>query len=1083
MRKKINVIVILLLAMCLLTLVACQPGRDSDGLIKLKTPKNLALSGSALSWDEVEHAERYYISVGEEEKAETTSTTYDLSTIVTGYGDFSVTVRAYGDGETYGTSDKSDPIVYHKGFSLDTPIISVDSSAKTASWQSVENAAEYSVAVYNSKDELVNQTTTAQTSYSFADKTDDEGKDLFENFDKYRITVIARPDQSNDKYSNSLMGSAYYFHSTTLDTPKFTSLNSSRIQWGSVTNAKSYTLKLTYKGADGEIEENTIDTTGTSYQRSNFNYDKVGDYFFTVKANGDSEVFYDSAWSEESEDYKVSKLQGVEAEDVEFVYDNDGKARLTWSIDAGTSANQFYLSLKGLLPDGTSKLENSETSMTVSCNVVYVTGKVYDLYKYANSDKKTVEKAEGEIVVYNMSGDLKVRYNNVDYFVKNSLGDNMRYASYVKSSGVDIVFHDGEFVYNQNVPIENGESADQSTDEDRDLFDLSTGNRLCYFEEDASDENIEKSVLFNADHEPVKYVFAIDLDTIFIKEVVETPEEGDPKTTYEYNISDSSYYGILYNISVSAGHSSNNYVASSDAVTAGRYMSYKIPNKNTDGVYEINNAGEYAYIVLKNFIDAKNGIATPNNYKIMQNINFNGYEIAQIDTLKDNINGNFKTLSNLVVGNSQLTEEGVVEVTENAGDKVVKKYSMFLNVAKDTEISDAFYMGIGFVGYEKEDVENSVGEIYVAPIAINNYGSLNRLFVQSDSIKADSAYLAGVVINNYSSIYNTQVYAELSGRIVAGIAINNKALEQASAIIYDSGFYGSIDASVGEFIQSETPYIAGAGLVIENVSGNGAAMINNSEAIGTVTATATNLDALYAGGLVAINSGAINGSFSGEYHGVNLAAREEVIANGNNAFAGGLVALNNAGGQIMNSYATNRATASGYVGGFVGLNKGNIESAYAVGGTSRGGINNGAFAGSNEGTISKSAAYSSDAWAQETDYFTLIKQESQLGSMINILYPDAERQMTLTEKEGFRYPVLISRTYTKNYVVEMSPSQIPEVEGFAVIGGDVKEISIVEEDIYGDRSARGNKVVIVLNYKESTPTGGNYVKLIYGKVR
>ena len=1082
MRKKINVIVILLLAVCLLTLVACQPGRDENGLLKPKTPQNLALSGSALSWDEVEHAERYYIYVEGEEKASTTSTTYDLSPLVSGYGDFNITVSAYGDGEKYGMSDTSKSIVYHKGYSLDAPIVSVDKNAKIASWQSVENAAEYSVVVYNSKDEVVNQTVTSQNSYSFADKTDSEGKDVFENFDKYRITVIAKPDQNNSKYSDSVIGSAYYFNSTVLSAPAFSNLNASRIQWGTVTNAKSYTLKLVYKGGDGSTEEKEITTTGSSYQRSNFNYDKVGDYYFFVKANGDNEVYYDSEWSEENETYKVSKLQGInQQEDIEFSYDSDGKARLTWSIDANTTANQFYLSLKGLLPDGTSKLENSETSMTISCNVVYVTGKVYNLYQYANSNKNSVEKVEGNFVLYNMEGDLKVRYNSADYNVENSLGEKMRYSSYIKSEGVDIVYADNKFIYSQNIQIEGGEKEDQSTGEDEELFDLDSGNRLCYFEEDTSDENVEKSVIFNNDHEPEKYFFAIDIDSIFIKEVVETPDDGEPKTTYEYKINDPSYYGILYSISVSAGHSSNNYVASAEAEAAGKYLSYKIPNKKDD-IYEINEAGEYAYIVLRNYIDLKNGITVANNYKILKNINFNGYEVTQIALFKDKIDGNYKTLSNMVVGNSQLTEDGVVVIDEptQQGDKVNKYYSMYLAIDSTAQISNAFYMGINYIGYDKEDVEENVEEIYVAPIAIDNRGTLDRVFVQSDSIKADSATVAGMVINNYSAISNSQVYADLSGRTVAGLVINNIAMSGNSAAITDSGFYGNIDASVGEFIESQLTYIAGAGLVVEN-KGEGIALINNCEAIGTVKTTATNLDNIYAGGLVAVNNGQINRSFSGEYTRYNVSNRKEVIANGNNSYAGGLVAVNGANGKITNSYSTNRVTAN-CAGGFVGSNSGSIESAYALGGTSRGGRNNGAFAGINNGTIDKAAAYSSDTWAVEEDYFTLIKQESQLGSIINVLYPGSDRQMTLTEKDGFRYPILMNRTYTKDYVVEMSPSQIPEVDGIAVIGGEVKDMSIIEEDIYGDRGKRGNKVVIVLNYKEPT-SGGNFVKLIYGIIR
>lgn len=1082
MRKKINVIAILLLVACLACMATACADRDANGLKKVKTPQNLALSGSALSWDEVEHAERYYISVNDEQKAETSSTTYDLSKIVTGYGNFSIRVKAYGDGTVYGDGDWSEAIIYHKGNALDTPVITVDKESKIASWQSVENAASYSVTVFNGKDNELDKLVTESTSYSFADKTDDDEEDIYGNYDKYRIVVVAMPAEDSEKYANSLMGIAYYYNSMTLSVPEFSNLNSSRLQWGSVTNAKSYTLKMTYKDASGVIEEKEVTTTGTSYQRSNFNYDKIGDYYFTIKANGDNEVYYDSAFSKEDETYKVTKLQGVIADDITLVYDNDGKARLTWSISADTVANQFYLSLKGLMPDGSSKLENSETSLTVSCKVVYVTGKVYDFYKYKSSDKSSVVKEDGKIVLYNMEGDLKVRYNNVDYNVFDTLGNELRYASYDKSEGVDIVYDEGKFVYNRNVSVDGGETVDQSTGEDEDLFGAD-GNRLCYFEEDSSDENVEKSVIFDSEHNAVKYAFAINLDDIFMKEVVEEDEEtGEEKTVTEYKISDSSYYGILYNVSVSTGHTSNNYVAGAEAVTAGQYLSYKIPAKNNEGKYVINDAGEYAYIVLKNYIDQKNGVSAVNEYIINANINFKGYEIAQIETLKDKIDGNSKTLSNMVVGNKQLTEDGVVKVNESVGDnKVDIKYSMFLSIAKDAEIRNAFFMGIGFVGYEKEDVEEGVRNIYVAPITINNYGRLDRIFVQSDSIKADSAYVAGIAINNFGGISSSQVYADLSGRTVAGVAIYNKVGgESVAATVTDTGFYGNITAVVGEYISGEFTYIAGAGLVAENIGQS--AIISNCEAIGSVSVTATELDSLYAGGLVAINSGSINKSFSGEYKRSDVSGRKNVVANGNNSYAGGFVALNDTDGVIQDAYATNRATANKYVGGFVGLNKGRIESAYALGGTTRGG-NNGAFAGGNNGTIEKAAAYSSDAWAQSEDYFTLIRQESQLGSIIGILYPGEDKAMTMTEKEGFRYPVFTRKNYTKDYVVEMSPSQIPEIGGIAIVDGELKDLDIVEEDICGDRSKRGNKVVIVLNYKGSSTTGGNYVRLIYGKIR
>ena len=111
MRKRINVIVCIMIVVCVAAFaVACQP-KDADGLIKLSSPSNLALNGSVLSWDEVKNAQKYFISVDGTENNSVSSTTCDLSAMVSGYGNFSITVRAYGDGKKYGTSDSSEAIV------------------------------------------------------------------------------------------------------------------------------------------------------------------------------------------------------------------------------------------------------------------------------------------------------------------------------------------------------------------------------------------------------------------------------------------------------------------------------------------------------------------------------------------------------------------------------------------------------------------------------------------------------------------------------------------------------------------------------------------------------------------------------------------------------------------------------------------------------------------------------------------------------------------------------------------------------------------------------------------------------------
>ncbi|MDE6614319.1 MAG: hypothetical protein K2K24_02305, partial [Clostridia bacterium] len=340
---------------------------------------------------------------GDEVEGETTSTTYDISTLITGqYGNFDVAVRAYGDGEKYGTSDRSETIVYHKGDSLDKPNVEVNSATMTASWDSVQNAVEYSVSVYNGKEEvLINKEITTQTTFSFADRKDSEGKDLFEGYDKYRIAVTAKPAKDSEKYSDSLPGSDYYIKDTTLSAPTFNSLSSTRISWNKIDNAKSYILKMTYKGSDGTIKEETKETTYDYYLRSNFTYAEVGEYTFSIMAKGDGEVFHDSAWGDKTTDgkeCKVTKLQNVDEQDMSLVYDKDGKATLTWSMDADPSINQFTLSLKATLPNGDRQLDS--ISINVSSKVVNVKGKVYDVYQYVDNTKNAVEKISGTMVVY-----------------------------------------------------------------------------------------------------------------------------------------------------------------------------------------------------------------------------------------------------------------------------------------------------------------------------------------------------------------------------------------------------------------------------------------------------------------------------------------------------------------------------------------------------------------------------------------------------------------------------------------------------------------------------------------------------------
>lgn len=1068
MRNKINVIVCIMIVACVaIFAVACVP-KDGDGLIKLASPSNLNLNGSVLSWDEVENAKEYFISVdGVENERSVTTTTCDLSAMVTGYGNFSITVRAYGDGKKYGTSDKSQAIVYHKGNALDTPVVTI--ADKVASWNAVDKAVEYSVRVTDSKGALLDELTSDALSYDFTKKKvgdDEEEKDIYGDYGAYRISVIANPASDNIEYSPSLAGVATYYNSTVLSVPKFTDMTGSTIRWGAITNATNYTLRKTYE--DGTYEDAVV--TGTSYAyRTKFNLEKVGAYTFTIRANGDNQVYYTSEFSEKDNEYVVNKLAAVDPQDISLTYDAKGSAKLSWKLAADSLATEFTLNLSALLPDGSVKLESSILQQTISNKIVFVVADVYDFYKYDADGEGLIKEDGTTILVYNMNGFAKVRYDGKDYFLKDKDGNDVMWKNYTPSASVDVIcdMSDPDNIKFVNERKEytnpdNGAILSQNTGEDQDVLD--DGKQLFYYEKVDGETEIEvkQDVEYDADGVTVKYhTFEIMLDDIFIRK---TTEDGESK--YDYLISDNAYYGLLYDVSISADNTSKNYVVSQSTATSGQYMSYKIPEM-ADGRYVVTNTGEYAYIILNSFINPDN----TDEFSIEENINFNGYEVAQIEMFGGVIDGNKHTVSGIVIGNKVMTQNGVVK-NDSVSDL---EYSMFVNIdskgnSKKGIIENIFYVGVSFVGYDKEDIDENVKSIKVAPIAINNKGTIRDSLVQSDSIKAEGAQVAGLVINNYAYIGAVSVYAELEGMTVGGFMINN----EQETIVSSIGFYGKVTATLSDVLTDGITSIGGAGIVVNN-KGN----IFDSFAIGDVSVTAAGLDSVYAGGFVAVNDGNITQSYSGEFT-LNNAGITEVVANGNNAYAGGFVGLNR--GDVASCYSTNKATASMYSGGFAGFNGANVTSCYSTGGTARTGENNGSFVGKNDGAVVKSVCYSTDSWAKD-EAVEVFKSSEKLGDFIAILYDGEEEvDMVLMREQGYRNPLLKRVIYLlrtgndtseERNIVTMRPSQTVDTQAFFYLNGELKE---VESILRGDNTKKGNRIVVELKGEHAT------TRYVYGYV-
>ena len=1051
MRNKINVIVCIMIVACVaIFAVACAP-KDADGLIKLASPSNLALNGSVLSWDEVENAKEYFISVdGVEKEQSVTTTTCDLSAMVTGYGNFSIAVRAYGDGKKYGTSDKSAAIVYHKGNALDTPVVTIVD--KVASWNAVDKAVDYSVRVTNEKGVLLDEVKSEALSYNFADKKSDseDEKELYGEYGAYRISVTANPASDNIEYTSSLPGAATYYNSTVLSVPKFTDMTGTTIRWGAVSNATNYTLRKTYE--DDTYEDAVV--TGTSYAyRTKFNLEKVGKYTFTIRANGDNQVYYTSDFSEKDNEYVINKLASVDAKDMSLTYDQNGKAKLKWKISADSLATEFALNLSALLPDGSVKLESSILHQTISNKIVFVEADVYDFYKY-DTDGVGLIKEEKTILVYNMNGYAKIRYDGNDYFLKDKDGKDVLWKNYAPGASVDIICDMSDpnaikFVNERKeyTNPEDGAILSQNTGESENVLGTD-GKQLFYFEEVDGESKINVIKGLEYDVDKVTYhTFELMLDDIFIKE-----NDGEGEDPYEYLISDNSYYGLIYDVSISADNTSKNFVVSQSVSTEGQYMSYKIPQKE-NGKFVVTNTGEYAYIILNSFINPGN----TDEFSIEDNINFNGYEIAQIETFGGVIDGNKHTVSGIVVGNKVMTQNGVIK---NDGSSDLE-YSMFVNIdgkgnSSKGIIQNIFYVGMSFVGYDKEKLDDSVTSIKVAPIAINNKGAIRNALVQSDSIKAEGAQVAGMVINNYGYINSASVYAELEGMNVGGVMINNAG---ENAFVAFVGFYGKVTATLSDFLTEGVTSIGGAGFAVNNDSA-----IANSFAIGDVSVTAAGLDSVYAGGFVAVNNGNIGQSYSGEFT-LNNPDVNTVVSNGDNAYAGGFVGLNT--GDIRSSYATNKATASMYSGGFVGLNNATVLSCYSTGGTTRTGENKGSFVGKNDGNIDKSVCYSTDSWAED-GAVEVLKSSEKLGDIINILYGEDEAVMVLLREQGYRNPLIQGLIYMvrnsndtseDRNIVTMRPSQTVDTQGVVFN----REVIDVESILHGDNTKKGNRIVIELS--------------------
>lgn len=148
MNKKINKLLAVSAALALssgiaVSLAAC--GEKDGGGQPLSAPV-ISLNGDVVSWDAVEHADGYSVTVGSLPAVSIAQTSYTIT--VTETGEYKVSVIATSTDDNYTDSERSNEIVYSYTAVADrqqlaAPTITLTGS--TVSWAAVPNATGYSV--------------------------------------------------------------------------------------------------------------------------------------------------------------------------------------------------------------------------------------------------------------------------------------------------------------------------------------------------------------------------------------------------------------------------------------------------------------------------------------------------------------------------------------------------------------------------------------------------------------------------------------------------------------------------------------------------------------------------------------------------------------------------------------------------------------------------------------------------------------------------------------------------------------------------------------------------------------------------
>lgn len=377
-RFFVAIVIAVVAASLVMALASCDQG--------LPAPENVSVRGNTLSWDTVQGAEYYEITVegdGYSDSGRSETGLYTLS--IEDPGRYTITVTAY---DADGNAGEPLVFVYTLKQRLESPQVTFDAAAMTLNWGAVDGAIGYSVRIWDGtlsrtdEDALLSDETVETTSYAL-------DPEKYGGTGSYEIEVAALADADGNFSDSNYCDAIDIVNDEQLAVPEISDV-SSRIRWTTVPNASGYEVRLVNRSTGTEYTYSTTSSsssTTASVALTSFGITEAGAYDIYIRAVGDGSVYLDSDWSEASTEFAVYKLADFDeasAIAVEISTEEDGTVRqiLKFTVTAAQRENVEKYVVDVMMLDG----EGNEVSANNRKEIVL---------SESTSDWSVTEKGDG----------------------------------------------------------------------------------------------------------------------------------------------------------------------------------------------------------------------------------------------------------------------------------------------------------------------------------------------------------------------------------------------------------------------------------------------------------------------------------------------------------------------------------------------------------------------------------------------------------------------------------------------------------------------------------------------------------------